>query len=169
MPLWTTYQGNQKTFSEDMVTQDGVKEQSLKDNHQKLPPCTANKCSMKHPVDSDEICPFYIVVFLSTDDWRYLSTRLPPNDPSEHCFHPQQDPELMPSMLKTLEKEELDSLRQCAVVRISPVDASNLYNLPGKVQNSPWQVRYLLYKDCCEQLSSDAGSANRLADFINTT
>ena len=127
----------------------------------------------KRPVNSDEICPFSIVVFLSTADWWYLSNRPSlnnsANDPSDHYFHQQQVPELMPSMLKTLEKEELDSLRQCAVVRISPVDASNLYNLPGKVQNSPWQVRYLLYKDCCEQLSSDAGSANRLADFINTT
>ncbi len=160
-----TYRGKPKPFTDDNVTQDGVKTQGVKDNNHIQHHSQYNKRSTKRPIDCNRKCQFGLLIFLHKDQHWYLSTQKSEN--SVHRHHFQQDPDQMPTRLQHLSKQELELLNQCSSVLISPTDASNLLNkMPGKCRISPSQVRYLRTKQLASHLSADASTATRLIDSL---
>jgi hypothetical protein len=108
------YAGKPKSFSNDIVTKDGVKPQSTnKENQAKHNRHKFNKCLTKRPIDSDAICPFSLVIFLAHDDYWYLATKTGKCSsnvtPSLHQHHSQQDPELMPTMTRNKKRKISES------------------------------------------------------------
>jgi hypothetical protein len=108
-----SYAGKPKSFSDGMVTQDGVEPQSSKENKTKHDRHKFNKCSTKRPTDSDATCPFSLVIFLAHDDYWYLATKTGKCssyiNPSLHQHHSQQDPELMPTMTRNKKRKISES------------------------------------------------------------
>ena len=155
-----------KNFKEGKVTAEGVNKGSIHMSHKKKPRPKNYKSSTKRVTDPDGVCPFHLIIFLSSDNHWYLSTRSGNEPPDVHVGHPCIDSCHMKTHLSLMGLEEKELRRQCEEAGVKDTETASLLSQRSGEEWDPAQMRYLSKKetDLVHGLTADASSADRLIE-----